>query len=81
MRATSHFRNFTGNSEIFHNSVKFESIFEISLLCSLELNDLQLLPRSTTRYTENFEIECFVYGIRNTACNQYRIFRFSDFRF
>jgi hypothetical protein len=30
LRATSHFRNFTGYWEIFRNSDNFEAIFEIS---------------------------------------------------
>jgi hypothetical protein len=30
---------------------------------------------------ENFEIGCFVFSIRHMVGDQYRIFRFSDFRF
>jgi hypothetical protein len=35
--APSHFRNFKDKWEIFHNSVKFESIFDVSSPCSSEL--------------------------------------------
>jgi hypothetical protein len=54
LRAMSHFRNFTGYWKIVNNSLNFEAIFEIcSPYCS-EIKDLQLLCRSTTRYSRKF---------------------------
>jgi hypothetical protein len=82
LRATlSHFRYFMGGWEIFHNSVNFEPIFEIFSPHSSEIKDLQLLCRSQRVTAENFEIGCFVYGIRHMACDQYRIFGFPIFVF
>jgi hypothetical protein len=54
LRATSHFRNFTGYWEIFHSSVNFEAIFKISSPCFSEIRDLQLLHKLTTRYSRKF---------------------------
>jgi hypothetical protein len=54
LRATSHFRNFTGCWEIFHNSVNFEAIFETSSPCCSEIKDLQLLCRLTTHHSRKF---------------------------
>jgi hypothetical protein len=70
-RATSHFRNFTGYWEIFHNSVNFEAIFEISSPCCSEIKDLQFYAGQQRVLAQNFEIGCFVYGTRHGTNTEY----------
>jgi hypothetical protein len=79
MRATSLSRNFPGSWENFHKFVNFELIFEISSPRSLELKDLQLLCRFTTRYVRKFRdrmlyLRHSTYGMQ--PIQNIKIFRF-----
>jgi hypothetical protein len=74
LRATWHFRNFTGYWEIFHNSVNFEAIFEIFSPRSSEIKDLQLLCRLTTRYGRKFRDRMLLFtafDIRHATNTEY----------
>jgi hypothetical protein len=79
LRATSHFRNFTGYWEIFHNSVSFEAIVEIFSPRSSEIKDQQLLCRSTTRYSRKFRdrLAFDIWHATNTDYLDFPIFVFN----
>jgi hypothetical protein len=79
VRMTWHFRNFTGYWEIFHKSVYFEAIFEIFSLRSSEIKDLQLLCRSTTRYSRKFRDRMLC--LRHSTYSMRPIQNISIFRF
>jgi hypothetical protein len=66
---------FKGDQKISRNSAIFEQIFDISSACRSEEKDLQLLCRSTKRYSRKFRdmMLCLRHQCESQYCARRRI--------